>query len=176
MKKLLNTTLTLALILPVASAWAGEKDEKNEKKKAQCEESAGVCAEMMREKFSQRGWVGINMDYNKETHATVINNVVANSPAERAGFKKGDILRGLNGIDYTEENEELLKEQYGSFKPGNTATFTVERQSIAVDLEVELESIPESILAQWIGQHVMDYHKGEAELAQSTDDESDESP
>lgn len=173
MKKLLTTTLTLALIMPVVPLWAGEKDKK---KGEQCPESAAVCAEAMKKQFSKRGWVGINMDYDKDSHATVISNVVANSPAERAGFKKGDMLRGLNGVEYTEENESLLKEQYGLFRPGSIATFSVERGGKMLDLEVELESIPEAILAQWIGQHVMDYHKGEAELAQSADEKSDESP
>lgn len=171
MKKLLTTTLTLALIIPVMPLWAGD-----EEKDAQCPETAAACAEAMKEQFSKRGWVGINMDYDKETHATVISNVVARSPAEKAGFENGDILRGLNGVDYTEENEKLLKEQYGSFKPGSTANFKVERAGKMLDLEVELESIPESILAQWIGQHVMDYHKAEAELAKNTDEESGESP
>jgi len=171
MKKLLTTTLTLALIIPVMPLWAGD-----EKKDAQCPETAAACAEAMKEQFSKRGWVGINMDYDKETHATVISNVVANSPAEKAGFKNGDVLRGLNSVDYTEENEMLLKEQYASFSPGSTATFKVERGGKMLDLEVELESIPESILAQWIGQHVMDYHKAEAELAKATEEGNDESP
>lgn len=171
MKKLLATTLILALAAPVAPLWAGDESEKK-----QCEQSAAACAEMMKEKLGQRGWVGINMDYDKEVGATVITNVVANSPAERAGFQKGDILEGLNGVDYTEENETLLKEQYGSFRPGKTATFTVGRDGKSHDLDVELESIPESILAQWIGQHILDYHDEEAELAENKDANSDESP
>jgi predicted metalloprotease with PDZ domain len=171
MKRLLATTLTLALVAPVAPLWAGEKSEKK-----QCDQSAAVCAEMMKEKLGQRGWVGINMEYDKQIGATVITNVVANSPAERAGFQKGDILEGLNGVDYAEENEELLKEQYGSFRPGKTATFTVGRDGKSHDLKVELESIPEAILAQWIGQHILDYHQEEAALAQKQNKESDKSP
>ena len=171
MKKLLTTTLTLALIIPVMPLWASD-----EKKDSQCPETAAACAEAMKEQFSKRGWVGINMDYDKETHATVISNVVAHSHAEKAGFEKGDILRGLNGVDFTEENEKFLKEQYASFSPGRTASFKVERAGKMLDLEVELESIPKSIMAQWIGQHVMDYHKAEAELAKNTDEESGESP
>ena len=171
MKKLLTTTLTMALLVPVGPLWAGDESEEK-----MCPEKATTCAEMMKEKFSQRGWVGINMDYDKERGVTVISNVVANSPAEKAGFKKRDVLEGLNGIDYTEDNEELLKEQYAAFRPGTTATFKISRVGQMLDLQVELESIPEAILAQWIGQHVMDYHQGEAELAENSDEETDESP
>ena len=171
MKKLLTTTLILALAVPVAPLWAGEeKYEKN------CPENAADCAKMMKEQFKERGWVGINMDYDKERQVTVITNVVANSPAERAGFKVGDVLAGLNGVAYTEENEKLLKTEYASFKPGTSATFEIERDGKTKDIVVELEQIPQAILAQWIGQHVLEYHEGE-ELAEGTaDQESDESP
>ena len=171
MKKLLTTTLTMALLVPVVPLRAGD-----EAKEKMCPEEAATCAEMMKEQFSKRGWVGINMDYDKEREVTVISNVVANSPAEKAGFKSGDVLEGLNGVEYTEDNEELLKEQYASFHPGSKASFRVSRDGKTLDLQVELESIPEAILAQWIGHHVMDYHKGEAELAQNSDEENDESP
>ena len=170
MKRMLTTKVTLALLLPVVPLWAGDEEHK------QCEQSAAVCAETMKEQFSKRGWVGINMDYDKDAGVTVVSNVVANSPAEKAGFEKGDVLRGLNGVDYNEENEKLLKEEYASFQPGSIAIFTVGRDGKNLDLEVQLESIPEAILAQWIGQHVMEYHKAEAELARKSGKEKDESP
>jgi len=170
MKRMLTTIVTLALLLPVVPLWAVDEEHK------QCEQSAAVCAETMKEQFSKRGWVGINMDYDEEAHATVITNVVANSPAERAGFQKGDLLRGLNGVDYTEDNEKLLKEQYASFQPGSVATFKVDRDGKTLDLKVELESIPEAILAQWIGQHVLEYHQAEAELAKKKAKEAEKSP
>ena len=172
MKKLLTTTLSLAMIMPVASAGAAAEHKAKEK----CPENAATCATMMKEQFSQRGWVGINMNYDKESHATVITNVVADSPAARAGFEKGDVLRGLNGVEYTEENEKLLKEEYAQFKPGGTAIFRVERGGKALDLEVGLESIPKAILAQWIGQHVLEYHQAEAEVADASEENKDESP
>jgi C-terminal processing protease CtpA/Prc len=171
MKRLLTTTLTMALLMPVLPLRAD--DEAEEK---MCPEEAATCAEMMKERFSKRGWVGMNMDYDKEREVTVISNVVANSPAEKAGFKSGDVLEGLNGVEYTEDNEQLLKEQYASFRPGSKASFRVSRDGKTLDLQVELESIPEAVLAQWIGRHVMDYHQGETELAESIDEESDESP
>ena len=170
MKKLLTTTLTLALMMPVAPLLAGEEAYKT------CPEDAATCARKIKENFEKRGWVGINMESDKESGVTVISNVVANSPAERAGFQVGDVLQGLNGIAYTEENKESLKAEYGSFQPGNTATFKVEREGKSIDIKVELEQIPQAILAQWVGQHVLEYHQSEAEVAVVEDEESDESP
>ena len=170
MKRLLTTTLTLVLIMPVMPLWAGEKSYKT------CSEDAADCAQAMKNNFKKRGWVGINMEYDKERGVTVISNVVANSPAEKAGFQVGDVLMGLNGVDYTEENEESLKTEYASFKPGSVATFKVERDGKTIDIETHLEQIPQAILAQWVGQHILEGHQGEAEVATVEDEESDESP
>lgn len=170
MKKFLATTLTLALIMPVMPLWAGEEGHKT------CPEDAADCARKMKEQFKERGWVGINMDYDKEHGVTVISNVVAKSPAERAGFEVGDELVGLNGVAYTEENEELLKAEYATFKPGSVATFKVDRDGKTIDIEVQLEQIPQAILAQWIGQHILEYHQGEAEVAVVDDEAGDKSP
>jgi predicted metalloprotease with PDZ domain len=170
MKKLLTTTLILALMLPVMPVWAGDEGHK------QCPGDAADCARQMKEKFKERGWVGINMDYHEEKGVTVISNVVAHSPAEKAGFEVGDILLGLNGVDYTEENSEALKTEYASFKPGSRATFKVKRGGEAMDIEVELEQIPQAILAQWVGQHILEAHQGEAEVADAGDEEGDKSP
>ena len=123
MKKLLTTTLTLALLLPVMPAWAGDKEYK------QCPGEAADCARQMKEKFKERGWVGINMEYDQEKAVTVITHVVTQSPAERAGFEVGDVLLGLNGVDYTEENAEALKAEYAGFKPGRDPNFKEEHRS-----------------------------------------------
>lgn len=170
MKKLLTTTLTLALLMPAATSWAEEKAHKT------CPEDAADCAKMMKKQFKKRGWVGINMEYDKERGVTYISNVVAKSPAERAGFEVGDVLKGLNGVDYSEENEKALKTEYASFEPGSSATFSVERNGKPMEIEVHLEQIPQAILAQWVGQHVLEYHEGEAEVADIEDEASDESP
>lgn len=170
MKKPLTTALTLALMIAGTAAWAGEEAHKV------CPEDAADCARAMKEKFKKRGWVGINMEYDKDHGVTVISNVVANSPAERAGFQVGDVLQGLNGVDYNEENEEALKTEYASFQPGNSATFKVERDGQAMEIKVDLEQIPHAILAQWVGQHVLEYHQAEAEVATVEDEKSDESP
>lgn len=168
MKKLLTTTMACCLLVPLTSAWAGAEEKKP------CKENAATCAQMMKAHFAERGWVGINMDYDKERGVVAITNVVANSPASRAGFRVGDVLRGLNNVDYTEENEKALEEEYASFKPGNKVTFRVERDGKPVAIQVQLEQIPDAILAQWIGQHILEAHQ--AEVAATAADEPGESP
>lgn len=149
MKNTILTLLALAVIVPVASAEPGDYN---------CPEEAAKCAHQMAEHWGQRGFVGISMD-DKEGGNVMLTKIVEGSPAEAAGLQKGDILRGLNGIDYTEANEEKIGEEYKSFKPGDTATFKVERDGQTLDIEVELAPIPKAILAQWVGQHVLEYHQ-----------------
>ena len=42
--------------------------------------------------------------------------------------------------------------------PGKTVTYTVVRNGSEKDLKVELGSIPETVMAQWIGQHMLTAH------------------
>ena len=163
MKKSIFTLMAAVLVLPMASAEPGDY---------QCPEEAAKCAHMMAENLSKRGWVGINMD-DKEGSEVMLTKVIEGSPADRAGLKKGDILRGLNGIPYTEENKEKLGKEYGSFTPGKTATFKVERDGKQIDIPVELEPIPKAILAQWIGQHVLEAHQiADADSEEETETDS----
>lgn len=145
--------LTLAALVVPAWAQAGICPEETEK-----------CAQQMSEHFKKRGWVGINMDIDEETGRVTVTNVVQNSPAERAGFEEGDVLNALNGVAYTAENEAALKTEHQSFRPGGTAVFSVDRDGQKLDIEVHLEAIPDAILAQWIGQHVLESHPVRADV------------
>jgi len=147
--------LMLTLAVQMMPAWA---------QAGTCPEEAETCAHQMAEHFKKRGWVGINMNSDEETGRVTVTNVVQNSPAERAGLQEGDVLKALNGVAYTTENEAALKTEHESFRPGGTAVFTVDREGQVVDIEVHLEGIPDAILAQWIGQHVLEYHPAQADV------------
>ena len=131
-------------------------DEENEKK--HCSYKVEDCVQTMKEEFSQRGWVGINMEPDEDAGGVVLTWVSPNSPAEEAGLKKGDLLTSLNGVPYYEANEEKLKQEYKAFRPGRTVTFGIERDGKGQDITVTLEPMPEEILAKWIGEHVLHYH------------------
>lgn len=156
---------TLAVLMVPAWASAGT-----------CPETAEQCARQMSEHFKQRGWVGINMDIDEETGTVTVTNVVQDSPAERSGFQEGDVLKALNGVAYTTENEAALKTEHESFRPGGTAVFTVNRGGEKLDIEVHLEAIPDAILAQWIGQHILEYHTVETDVETEGDTGSDGNP
>ena len=137
---------------------AGDEDEKEHKEKKHCSYEVEDCVKAMEKEFSQRGWVGINMEPDEEAGGVVLTWIAPDSPAEAAGLKKGDLLTSLNGVPYTEANEGKLKSEYKSFSPGKTVTFGIERNGEAMEITAELESLPEDILAKWIGEHVLHGH------------------
>ena len=148
--------MTAAVIFVGSPLFAGDEEKAKEKK--YCPAKVEDCVAAMKEEFTQRGWVGINMETSEEAGGVVLTWVAPDSPAEKAGLKKGDLLTSLNGVPYEEANEEELKKQYKSFRPGKTATFGIEREGQAEDITVALEPIPEEILAKWIGEHVLHAH------------------
>ena len=84
--------------------------------------------------------------------------VFADSPAEKAGLRGGDALTALNGVAYSRENEKLLKEIYAGLKPGETVTYSLNRGGKSLEIEVLLGHLPESVISQWVGQHLLEYH------------------
>ncbi len=152
MRKTWLTLMTAAAVLVTSPLLAAEKEYKS------CSKNVDDCVKQMRDDYSKRGWVGINMEMDDEAGGVVLSRVFQDSPAEQAGLQKGDRLTSLNGIPYDEANEGNLKKEYMSFSPGSTAIFGVERNGEKLEIAVQLAPIPEEILAQWIGEHVLHAH------------------
>ena len=68
---------------------AGDEDEKEHKEKKHCSYEVEDCVKAMEKEFSQRGWVGINMEPDEEAGGVVLTWIAPDSPAEAAGLKNG---------------------------------------------------------------------------------------
>ena len=108
--------------------------------------------------FRERGWVGITPEVDPESGVVSVSEVFPDSPAEKAGFRVGDIVRGVDGIDYAGGDREAIGRAYAAFRPGARVIFNVERDGRRLDIEVTLEAIPETTLAQWVGRHILEQH------------------
>jgi len=117
-----------------------------------CSHSTQECLDLMATKMKDRGWVGIEY----EPDDMKVTKVVGKSPAEAAGFKAGDVMVAVNGIAFGDENSAKLKKL--GWKAGDELTYTVKRGGATKDLKVELGSLPESVLAQWVGSHMVKDH------------------
>jgi len=150
-------TLGLTLFaLGATSGWAGDEGQKK-----QCDNEVAVCIRQMVDKLSHRGWIGIEWDGTEK--APALTRVVAGSPAEKAGLLEGDELLAFNGVKTSEGEEVVWAEAKRSLIPGKTITLTIARKGVAKDVEVLLEPLPRPVMAQWVGNHVLEHHAAEIE-------------
>ena len=147
MKKLVAV---LVLVLFVAMpAVAGDKGK--------CAGSGEDCLAKMKTKLPHKAWLGIEYETN-EKGRWVVEDVYKGSPAQKAGFEKGDVLLAINGVEYSKENKPALKEAYSKLEPGSQAKYVVERQGGKVKLAVTLGSVPKDVQAKWINEHMKNNH------------------
>jgi S1-C subfamily serine protease len=156
MSLLLSLVAVVALVAVPAFAGEGHK----------CTASTQECLNKMAAKLKNKGWVGIELDKNKDTGTLTVTRVVPGSPAEQAGFRQGDMLLALNGVDMYSSDKKALHGAKKAFKPGAQVTYTVERAGSKRDLDVTLGTVPDDVLAQWVGGHMLE-HADVAEIAQN---------
>ncbi len=164
MKKAIALMIPALALSVAAVSVAG--DGKEQKKK--CSAEATVCIREMAKGLKQRGWIGIEWDDSDKRPE--ISHVVQGSPAQKAGVRVGDIVMAFEGIPTDEEDEVVWAAMKRSLVPGKIITLAIVRNGAARDLEVELIAVPDHIVAQWVGKHVLDYHSAPA------DGEATESP
>lgn len=157
------TCFALAALVAAAAAAGGDK---------KCDVDTNTCIRMMVDQLSHRGWIGIEWDDQAEI--PVLTLVVEGSPAQKAGLRRGDLLRAFNGVDTSLGPEAVWAEAKKSLVPGKTITLTIERSGARKDLDVLLVAVPREVMAQWIGNHVLDHHLAEAAKADEADKEKAE--
>ncbi len=153
MKKWILGSMAFVLLAQVPALAAAEYEK--------CKQEATVCARDMATALKKKGWMGITFDYDEEAGQVVLEEVFKGSPAEAAGLEAGDILLVLNGIAYTDESEKALIETYKGMRPGATMTYEIERDGQRLEIEVTIGEIPDYIIAQWVGKHMLEYHPAE---------------
>ena len=165
MRRITVTTLVVVLALSgTAGTFAGgEKcDKEAEAKQAKlaesrCGKSAEDCVSAMAAKIQQKGWLGIETEKTGDGHYAIVG-VEPYSPAQKAGFRKGDVLVALNGISlYSEDKTELKKVKTG-LAVGAAVSYTVKRGDSKKVLDATLAEVPAPVMAQWIGEHMLDQH------------------
>jgi S1-C subfamily serine protease len=124
--------------------------------KHKCEASTQECLDKMAVKYKSHGWVGIEGDKKDGGHF-VIKKVIDGSPAEAAGLQKGDVLVAMNGVKFADENKDKLKKIKHDLAPGKTLEYTVKRNGKAKVVAVKLGEVPDEVLAQWVGKHMLEH-------------------
>ena len=112
--------------------------------------------EEMAQKYAKKGYLGIETEKVGEGRYAV-SKVAAGSPAEKAGFQKGDVLLALNGARFGDANKEAVMKAKSALGPGKAATYTVSRAGTEKQVTATLSEVPREVLAQWVGEHVIDH-------------------
>ncbi len=150
-ESMILSALVLLVVPPPAAAEEGKK----------CTAEATVCVREMADGLRQRGWIGI--EWEDEAGRPRITHVVPGSPAEGAGVRPGDVVMVFNGVSTDQGEEAVYSEVKRSLVPGKTITLEVDRGGARSELTVKLVQIPEHIVAQWVGKHVLEHHSAPAE-------------
>ncbi|MFQ6009220.1 MAG: PDZ domain-containing protein, partial [Candidatus Zixiibacteriota bacterium] len=100
-----------------------------------------------------RGWLGVSIqDVNdqiadamglEETKGALVGDVVPDSPAEKAGFRPGDIIVTMDSRSI--KNTAQLRSAVASTAPGTKVEFQVLRDNRRLTLTVELGELPSEI-------------------------------
>lgn len=148
--KSLRWFLALALLFGFAAAGFAGGDHK-------CDKSAQDCLDKMAAKLQSKGWLGIETE-KTESGAYAVAAVTPGSPAAAAGFRAGDVLVALNGVALDSEDKTALKKVKENLAVGSEVRYTVKRAGEKAQLTATLAAVPEAVLAQWIGEHMLDQH------------------
>lgn len=147
--------LLAVVTLLAMPAMAGEKGK--------CKGEGEDCLAKMKAKYAEKAWLGIGYETDDSGH-WVVDKVYDRSPAQAAGFEKGDILLAINGVKYSKDNKTELKAVYAELEPGSDATYWVKRNGEKVKLEAKLSSVPKDLQKLWIAEH-MEHNHPEYQMA-----------
>jgi len=140
------------LLLPVLAPLALASDAYGK-----CTASAQECLDSMVQMYRHRGWIGVELD--NESGVLAITKVMPDSPAQKSGLEPGDVLFAVSGVEYNEANNEKLGEIRKDMTPGKVFTFTILKQGKEKrDIDITLGEFPRDVLAQVIGQHMLEQH------------------
>ena len=100
----------------------------------------------------KRGWLGVSIQkvtpeiaraYGvKGENGAIVSDVFADSAAERAGVRRGDVVVELNGEKV--KDVQWFVQKVRNLAPGSTATLVVVREGRKMTLKVKLDERPDS--------------------------------
>jgi M6 family metalloprotease-like protein len=84
----------------------------------------------------QRAVLGVQLAEDNKGDGIMVDQVVANSPAAKAGLEKGDIILKIEGVAL--KDQAALGDILARKSPGDTVTLTLRLKNKVVDLKVTL--------------------------------------
>jgi len=89
----------------------------------------------------EKAWIGVL--FARTPDGLTIAQVIADSPADKAGLKRGDVIKAVNGTAV--ETAQELRDQLKDKNVGDTVTLNIDRDGQTQDVSVTLEAQPEPL-------------------------------
>ena len=86
------------------------------------------------------GFVGMMISFDKDTNEVLIQGVLKNSPAEKAGLKKDDVLLKVAGGAATDI--QTVVKTTRKFVPGTEIEMRLKRDGKAIDVKLKVGMLP----------------------------------
>jgi len=126
-----------------------------------CSATARECEKAIRDMMTGRRYLGLQVVDLKP--GVVVKSVVADSPAERAGFSEGDRIFGVNGHAMTmatvRDFKQILAQASGT---GGRLFVIVQHRGALRKLDVRLEPYTNLQIDKIIAAHLSQYHTATA--------------
>jgi membrane-associated protease RseP (regulator of RpoE activity) len=103
--------------------------------------SSASAAPGAQEQQQEKAWMGVL--FARTPDGLTIAQVIADSAADKAGLKRGDVIKAVNGTAV--ETAQELRDQLKDKNVGDTVTLSIERDGQAQDVSVTLEAQPEPL-------------------------------
>jgi serine protease Do len=111
--------------------------------------AAHVSQELIKHGKVVRGWLGVSLQRItpelaksfklKSFKGSLVSNVMKDSPAYRAGIKRGDVITAFQGEPV--DNPSLLRNDISLIAPGTKITLTIERNGAQKDVSVTIGNL-----------------------------------
>ena len=97
---------------------------------------ASLFAEEINDNRGNYYGIGALMSQDRETNVMTVEQVYPDSPAEKAGLLKGDILKKVNREDVTYMDLSTVVDDYVKGEEGSYVNLTVEREGQEIELQI----------------------------------------
>jgi S1-C subfamily serine protease len=87
-----------------------------------------------------QGFIGIQLEMNEDGGPAVLAGTLPDSPADKAGFKQGDVVLKVGDVE-TKDVQSVIK-AVRKLKPGDKVTIKVKRDDKEKDLKVTVGKRP----------------------------------